>query len=57
MIHSGVLDVDFLAKERTLIPQALILHRQPHAATDMASSHSADMDDRKMGKGNRMQDR
>lgn len=36
---------------------SIILRRQPHAEADMASNHPTGMDDGKMGKGDRMQDR
>jgi hypothetical protein len=55
-IHSGILDADLLAQERAFLPQALILRHQPNAAANMAGSHSAGMDDREMGEGDRMQD-
>jgi hypothetical protein len=56
-IHPGIFDTDFLAKERALLYQALVLRRQPNAAANMANSHPSGMDDGEMGKGNRIKDR
>ncbi len=56
-IDPGVLDTNFLAKERAFLLQALVLRRQSNAAANMASSHPSGLSDREMGQGDCMQGR